>query len=118
MANFPQLFAGSAALYPVTIGEREPVTVLQFDDRTEQRFRESATLYRFVLALNELTTSEVDAILAFYASTKGGFDTTWSLTLGGKTYNNLAFTDSQLAPVFGINGTWSLQINIMRTKAH
>jgi hypothetical protein len=116
MASFPTLFAGSAALYPVTNAQRYPVTVLQFTDRTEQRWAESAPVRRFVLQLDGMTAAERTSIVSFYETMKGGFDSTWDLTLAGTLYSYLCFADEPLVAVEGVDRTWSITLAIQQVR--
>lgn len=116
MASFPTVFTTSVALYPVTNAQRYPVTVLQFTDRTEQRWRESAAVRKFVLELNGLTGAERDSIISFYETMKGGFDATWDLTLAGTLYSYLCFAEDSITVTEGIDRTWSMSIPIIQTR--
>lgn len=116
MATFPTPFAGKSALYPVTIAKRYPVAVLKFTDATEQRYRQSAAVSRFVLQIDQSTRAEKDAITDFFETVKGSFDATWDMTLGGVFYNYLAFADDKLTATESSNGIWSLTANILQTR--
>ena len=91
MASFPTPFAGKVALYPVTIASRRPVAILQFSDFTEQRWKRCSPLARFRIDLQQINYTELSALRTFFDSVKGGFDSTWDITLGGVTYDNMTF---------------------------
>ena len=97
MASFPALFHGSVALYPLTAAVRQTVGIHQFTDFTEQRFVEMPPLRRFVLVLEDISASDRDAIEAFFESVKGGFDSTWDITIGGTTHEHMVFETDVLA---------------------
>jgi hypothetical protein len=113
---FPTPFGGVSALYPVTIGTRYPVKVLQFDDGTEQRFRESAGVVRLTLSLEGMTKTEKDAVVTFFNTSKGSFDATWSITLGASTYSYMAFASDIIDPVEQQNGMWSVTVQLVQTR--
>jgi len=116
MASFPTPFNGVVALYPVTIGKRYPVAVLKFTDASEQRYRQSAAVSRFVLQIDQATRTEKDAISDFFETAKGSFDATWDLTIGGVLYSYLAFADDRMTVTESSNGIWSLTVNIVQTR--
>ena len=91
MANFPTPFNGSAALYPITAINRRPVGIIQFSDLSEQRWKRCGPTKAFILRFTQITWAEANTILTFFDSMKGGFDSTWSITLGGTTYNYMVF---------------------------
>lgn len=113
---FPTPFSGVAALYPVSIAKRYPVRVLQFDDGTEQRFRQSAAVQRLVLTLDGITGDEKDEIVDFFNTSKGSFDATWSITLGGNTYSYMAFDSDSLEAVEREENSWSMTIRLVQNR--
>jgi hypothetical protein len=116
MATFPTPFTGLSALFPITTAKRFPVAVFKFTDMTEQRYRESAGLNAFTLQFDAITTAEKDEIVTFFSDSKGSFDATWSITLGVDTFDYMAFASDTIAPVMGIDGVWSLSVNIVQTR--
>lgn len=116
MADFPQLFGGQAALYPLQTEKRFDVTVLQFSDFTEQRFVRSAGLNRFSLRLAGMSTAEKQDILDFFETTKGSYDATWTLTIAGTDYDYMAFAADQMSCVEGEDGTWSIACEVVQTR--
>lgn len=116
MATFPTPFAGKSAVYPVTIAKRYPVAVLKFTDASEQRYRQSAAVHRFVLQVDQATRTEKDAISDFFETVKGSFDATWDMNLGGVSYLYLAFADDKMTATESSNGIWSLTVNIVQTR--
>lgn len=91
MANFPTVFGGAVTLYPLTVTNRRPVAVIQFADLSEQRWKRCAGTKAFRLRFSQINWSEANQILTFFDSVKGGFDSTWSITINGTTYNNMVF---------------------------
>jgi len=110
MASFPTPFAGSVALYPVTTVSRRPVAILQFSDFTEQRWKRCVPLARFRLDLQQITYTELSAIRTFFDSVKGGFDSTWDITLNGVTYTNMTFETDTLESREIDQGIYSLTL--------
>ena len=110
MASFPALFSGVVTLYPVTQGERRPVGILQFSDFTEQRFRKSAPLARFVLTLEDLKEADRITIETFFDSVRGGFDSTWDITLDGATYSHMAFETDTMEQKQVAGNLWSVSL--------
>lgn len=104
MASFPSLSHGSAALYPLTAGQRYPARILQFGDDGEQRFRLSAPLRKFRLVYEQISAADVATVRTFFDSMKGAFDATWDLTIAGTTYSYLAFeTDALVVTERSVN---------------
>ncbi len=116
MASFPTPFSGQPALYPTTIAYRRPVSIQQFTDGTEQRFRRCAQLNGFTLTLSEITKAEKDLVVTFFNDNKGSFDSTWNITLGGTLYDYMAFASDEIAPVERTNGVWSLSVQLVQTR--
>lgn len=116
MASFPTPFSGEPALYPATVGKRYQVTVHKFDDATEQRYRQSAGVHRLTLTLDGITKSEKDSVVDFFNDSKGSFDATWDITLGGVLYDYMAFADDEIAAVERENGVWSLTVQVVQTR--
>lgn len=113
---FPTPFAGVAALYPLTHAKRYQVAVLKFTDGTEQRYRQSAGLNSFTLELAEMTTTEKDAIVDFFDTSKGSFDATWDIVINATTYSYMAFAEDKISPVWSDSGTWSLSVRLVQTR--
>lgn len=91
-ATLPTVRGGAVALYPIVRTNQLPVQVQKMLNGTEQRFKRSAPLQSFELAYTGLPVADRDALKAFYASTKGAFDSTWSFTLDN-TYTTCTFLD-------------------------
>ena len=115
-AYFPTPFGGSAALYPLMTAKRYPVTILEFSDKTEQRFVQSAGISKFTLTLSEITKAEKDDIVDFFEGVKGDFDATWSLVLGTDTYDYMAFGSDKLTTTETSNGVWSVVVQLVQTR--
>lgn len=118
MASFPQRFDGEAALFPLQRNRRFPVEVQQFDDWTEQRWKLCAPTTDFVLQLDSITEADRDAIEDFFETTKGGFDTTWDIEIGGETFENMMFVDDRLVWTEGAETpqSYSTRIPIRQAK--
>lgn len=116
MPSFPAPFHGAAALYPVTRAERYPVRAIRFSDYSEQRWKRCGTTARFLLQLGGITESERQDIFDFFDDVKGDFDATWDISLGGTTYQYLAFADPELTSVEGPDGLIAMVVNIVQVR--
>ncbi len=96
MASFPNLSWGSVALYPLTETTRMATAVLTFSDFTEKRWRRGPKLKAFVMALEAIGLADVGTIRAFFDGRKGGFDSTWDITIGTDNYQNMTFINDTL----------------------
>lgn len=116
MASFPALFSGVVSLYPLTRGRRQPVEIQQWSDFTEQRFVQSAEVARFQLTIDDIDATDKATIVAFFATTKGSFDATWDITIGGVTYDYMAFEDDELTCTEAADGLWSIRVAAVQTR--
>jgi len=116
MASFPTPFAGVSALYPLTSSKRYPTAIQKWTDATETRWRQSAGLQRLTLQLDQMTKTEKDSIMSFFATCKGSFDATWDITISGTLYDYMAFAADSLMPVEQAGGVWSLTIALVQTR--
>jgi hypothetical protein len=116
MASFPALFSGSVSLYPLTRGRRFPVAIQQWSDYSEQRWVQSAEVSRFQLTIDDVNATDKGSIVTFFEGRKGSFDATWDITIGGTTYNYLAFEDDELACTEATDGLWSIRVAAVQTR--
>jgi hypothetical protein len=117
MASFPQLFSGSAALYPVQRSTRRATRVLEFNDFSERRWKNGPTLEAFVLALNDVSLADMLSLRSFFDDRKGGFDATWDITLAGMTYSNMAFAIDTFEAQERAANLFSISLPIRQVKA-
>ena len=113
--TFPTPFAGSSALYPVSRTHVRPVRVLEYSNLTEQRWKETFATQRFVLDLRSIRRSDMLAIRTHFDTSKGPFDHTWSITLGGITYANMMYVATPLEHREN-EGAYDMQIAIKQVK--
>src|SRR5215831_18422814 len=85
---------GTQALYPVTRRVEFLTDVLIHLNGTEERRKKRPPLTRFILPYSKINHADMVTMRNFHASQKGTFDSTWSFTLGSKTYNGLTFEDA------------------------
>lgn len=118
MASFPALFSGSVSLYPLTRSRRFPVEIQQWSDFTEQRWVRSAELQlsRIQLTIDDVNATDKAAIVSFFEGRKGSFDATWDITIGGTTYEYLAFDSDELACTESTDGLWSIRVTAVQTR--
>jgi hypothetical protein len=113
---FPTPFGGVVALAPLTAIDRRPTQVLQFDDGSEQRFRQSAGLTHFQLDLSEISTDEKQEVFDFFETCKGSFDSTWTITVDAVDHEHIAFAEDRISATQGTDGTWSLTVKLVQTR--
>jgi hypothetical protein len=118
MAGSPPGVRGSAvqALYPVTRTVSFLTRVQRFADATEQRWMLRAPMTKLSLPYGSLLATDKNNQVSFFASQKGRFDTTISVTLGANTYTNMTL----LSDVFSVrNGAplqYDTQIDLRQVK--
>ena len=95
---FPTIRNGATALYPLSRSRSFVTTVKQFCDDSEQRWvSQSYGLAVFKLQYTNILACDVNALLAFWRTAKGSWDSTWSIVLSGVTYANMYFTDDNFS---------------------
>jgi hypothetical protein len=97
--TLPTVHGTGAALYPVLRHNTLATGVQKFLNGSEQRFQRTATLADFQLQYTGLFASDRNALMTFYASQKGAFDSTWSFGLSFNTYTNMTFLDDSFTSV-------------------
>lgn len=91
--TLPLVRVSAQALYPVTRRLEFSTDIALAANYTEKRSRLRPPLSRFVFPYTQIPASEMTGIRNFVESQKGSFDSTWSVTLGSTTYNDLALED-------------------------
>lgn len=112
--SFPTLKSGNTVFYPLKDTQSFSTGVLHFLDDTEQRWRRRKMLRRFTLSCNNINAYDVSTILNFLRSQFGRFDSTWSLTIGGNTYSNLALDTDSYQVMENMTNRLSLSFNIVQ----
>jgi hypothetical protein len=114
-AQFPTLRSGTLRL-PLTRSKTYKTAVLRFMNGSEQRWRSVGALVPFQLEYQHLNGYDLGLLREFFRSTKGAFDSSWSLTFNGTTYNNLAFDQDDFTPTETREGVFSITLKIRQTK--
>ena len=96
MTDFPTLSTGTTAFLPVAESVRYRTHVTRFLNDTEQRWRKQAALRRFRLTWTNLNRTDKNLIQAWFATTKGSFDATWTFPIGGVDWDYMAFEQDSL----------------------
>lgn len=98
MATFPVLKTEAVAQYPVSKAIQFKNQVLRFVDGVEQRYRDSAgPLHRWVIQLNELEESELEALEAFFTANQGRFASfTFTDPWDGTQYSNCSLESDEI----------------------
>lgn len=116
MASFPTLTHGTVALFPLTECSAYLTGVFQHVDGTEQRFRKRAPLAEWTLQFDRISKADKNTIQGFFDSVKGGFDSTWDITIGGTLYAYMCFVDSALTVTEAQAGLYSVTAKIRQTR--
>lgn len=116
MASFPNLSFGTIALFPATECSAYLTGVFQHVNGTEQRFRKRAPLAEWTLQFDRITKADKDTIQGFFDSVKGGFDSTWDITIGGTLYSYMCFVDSALTVTETQPGAYSVTVKLRQTR--
>lgn len=100
MAALPVIRGSSAALYPFTMTVMFRTIVGRFQNGSEQRsIANPGALVQFSLPYGKLSQAQKNTLLAYWTTSKGGYDTTGSLTLGAITYTNLNLDSDEFAAI-------------------
>lgn len=116
MSSFPAIYSGSVALYPLTETYRRPVTVLQYNNATEQRWRTGKALRAFSLDFTDVSKTDMLTIRSFFDTMKGGFDHTWDISIGGTVYSNMTFENDEMAAQERPGGAYSFSLPCRQVK--
>jgi hypothetical protein len=88
--SLPPVRGTAPALYPLNRGLNLDVAIVRFMNGAEQRWKRHAPLNSFGLHYARLNFTDASALNTFLTGTaQGMFNSTWSITLGADTYNNL-----------------------------
>jgi len=116
MASFPTLSSGAVALDPVRHVTKYPVRVIEFNDDSTQRWKQSAALSEFELAFTDLSAADRDTLQTFFDSVKGAYDSTWDITIGGTLYSYMAFDDDAPRWSEKTAESWDVSFKIRQTR--
>lgn len=116
MASFPTTKGGTLGMYGFQRSKEYRTEVFQFTDSSEQRWNSRVPLAKFVIVCINVNGYDVANIRQFFNDSKGGFDSTWDVTVKGVLYSNCCFADSTfpIAEPVGTN-RFNLQIKVQQT---
>lgn len=115
--SFPTLKSGNTVFYPLTEVSSFGTGIHRYLDDSEQRWRNRLSLKRFVLTCNDISAYDISLIRTFFRSQAGRFDSGWSLTFGGNTYDNLAFDQDEFPQIENKRNRMSLSFQVSQTKS-
>ena len=110
MNQFPTLTSGVICMTPATIGTGFDTRVMRFCDDTEQRWAGRGQYGVFILAFTNISGFDLANLLDFFRSAKGRFDATWTLTINGTTYSNMALDSDDFVVVEQRPNCFTLQV--------
>jgi hypothetical protein len=118
MAAFPTLTCGAVVMAGSSYSVAFPATVVRFIGGQEQRWvkgQQRATDIEIVLV--DISQYDISQVRAFWIAAKGAAGTSWSITIDGITYTNMAFADDNFTPVLSDSGgdLWNLTLKAMQT---
>jgi hypothetical protein len=117
---FPTLSSGWIMAYPLTDRHKWRTEVMRHIDLSEQRYSMGVELEEFDLEFHNLSTTDKETIRSFFTSTRGSFDTTWTLKFKDtngilQTYTYMQFT-GDFSPEMTANGVWSIRLTVKQTR--
>jgi len=118
MADFPNLKSGQPAMYPATRAKTFRTGVHQFADGSEQRWRAAAPLTGWALEYRDINGYDVSLLRAFFVSTKGAFDRTFTITVpaGGTQYQNMAFDQDDFTAAESRPNRWTVTLRLRQVR--
>ncbi len=112
---FPTLKSGNTVFYPLVDTHSFGTDVVRFLDDSEQRWRTRLMLRRFKLTCNDINPYDSALMLKFFRSQFGKFDPTWSITFGGHTYPNCAFSSDDFKVTENKPNRHTLTFDVIQT---
>jgi hypothetical protein len=114
MSTFPTLKTGAVMQYPAQRGLQFSTTALQFDDGSEQRFRNyQMALHRWVIQLSLLDQSELQELEEFFRGIAGpAGDFAFTDPLDGTNYPSCSLASDSMTALLASewNGETSLTV--------
>lgn len=119
-------------MYPLTADTSFKTKVVKFYDDTEQRWRQRGQFARFELSFNNIDAYDMETLYNFWTTTKGAYDSTWSITFdqaegtwllgadpgaGGVTYSNMAFEDDKFVAVESTPDRYDVKLVCLQTRS-
>jgi hypothetical protein len=118
MASFPVLsYGGQVAMYGTSRTITYPTQVIRYRTGEEQRWVSGQPLAtEMELQFSEMSQYDLGNIRAFFLSNVGAFNSTWSITIDGVTYANMAFVGDAFAPTLSPTpDRWNLSLKVKQT---
>jgi hypothetical protein len=108
-------------MYPLVRSHQFRTNVYTHVDFSEQRFSKGVDLQMFDLTFHNLKTADKETVRVFFNSTRGNFDTTWTLTYTDtdgtpQTYTNLQFVGNTLDATQTEPGVWQIKLKVRQTR--
>jgi hypothetical protein len=113
MAVFPTLSIGAVAMYPVTEIISTRTQVVQFGDRSEQRWVKRRPLRRFTLVYTGLPLVDRNALKTFWLSCKGKYDT-FDFVWRGVTYLRMSFDDDSYTETEQVGRVFEVRLSLVQ----
>ena len=95
MASFPTMRSGKIAMNGTSQGLGFKVSVVEFENGSEQRFKRRRQLFECTLVFTRIKGYDHGQVMDFFNSMKGRFDNTWDLTLEGDLWDNMVFIEDE-----------------------
>lgn len=117
MASFPTIKnGGSVAMYGTEQAKSFGVSVLQFENDSEQRWLNTRELWEGLLVFTSVSGYDLAAVQGFFRSMKGRFDQTWDITIEGSTWNYLTFDQDDFPQTENKYGRFSFQLKCKQVR--
>ncbi len=118
---FPTLASGFVAKYPLKRTHKHRTAVYVHGDFSEQRFAKGTQLEEFELHFTNVKTADKETMRAFFTSTRGQLDTTWTIFITDTDgvaveYDNCQFTEGTFSAVANNNGFWTFSLPVRQTR--
>jgi hypothetical protein len=117
MSQFPTLTTGVVTMTPATLGTGFATRIMRFCNDAEQRWASRGQFGVFVLTLTNISGFDLSNIRDFFRAVKGRFDPTWSLTINGTTYNNMALDSDDLVLTEQRPNLFNLQVKCRQVNS-
>lgn len=96
-----------AVQYPLRVRYSCLTRVHRATNAAEQRYAVRGPFVEIELTFTNLPFADADSIETFFTSQKGAFDSTWTLSFGGRTYTAMRFDDDTISWSESLPARWS-----------
>lgn len=110
--SFPTLSFGATAMYPLTLRVSCITRVLKAANSTEQRFAVRPAMATLEVSLVNASATDKASVDSFFDTQKGAFDSSWDITVDGKTYTSARFMDDELSWEESKPTRWTTRLTI------